>query len=521
MTSFELDTLDIIVIGVYLIGIVGIGFWVSRKTASEEDYFLAGRSLTWPLIGLSLFASNVSSSTLIGLAGDAYTTCIAVYNYEWFAVIVLVFFIVFFLPFYLKTKIYTLPEFLEKRFDQRSRYYMSGITVIGNILLETAGALYAGALVINLVLPEVPMWQITTVLAFIAGVYTIAGGLKAVVYTDAIQAVLLLIGSTMIAFIAFQKVGSWDAVLAVTTDRELSLIQPLDDPALPWLGLIVGLPLLGIYFWCSNQYMVQRTLAAKNLDEGRWGALFAGLLKVPILFIMVFPGVFARVLYPNLPKGDLVFPTMIFDLLPVGIRGLILIALIAAIMSSLDSTLNAVSTLVTMDWVKKLKPKMSSKNLVKVGRVATGIVMIIGALWAPQISKFPSLWQYLQGVLAYITPPIVACFVLGVFWPRANGTGAFSGLVFGFLTAIVLLFAPLELHFLYIAPILFVLSLVTIVIGSLLTPAPPESTRELVWTASMFREDTERLKGVVWWANYRIQSIILIAITLVVVGLFV
>ena len=325
----------------------------------------------------------------------------------------------------------------------------------------------------------------------------------------------------MIAFIAFQKVGSWDAVLAVTTDRELSLIQPLDDPALPWLGLIVGLPLLGIYFWCSNQYMVQRTLAAKNLDEGRWGALFAGLLKVPILFIMVFPGVFARVLYPNLPKGDLVFPTMIFDLLPVGIRGLILIALIAAIMSSLDSTLNAVSTLVTMDWVRKLKPKMSSKNLVKVGRVATGIVMIIGALWAPQISKFPSLWQYLQGVLAYITPPIVACFVLGVFWPRANGTGAFSGLVFGFLTAIVLLFAPLELHFLYIAPILFVLSLVTIVIGSLLTPAPPESTRELVWTASMFREDTERLKGVVWWANYRIQSIILIAITLVVVGLFV
>lgn len=190
-----------------------------------------------------------------------------------------------------------MPEFGERRFDQRSRYYMSSVTIVGNILLETAGALYAGALVVGLILPDVPMWQVTTVLALLAGLYTAAGGLKAVVYTDAIQAVILIIGSTLVAILAYIKVGSWEAVTAVTTERELSLIQPLSDPALPWLGLIIGLPLLGIYFWCNNQFMVQRTLGARNLDHGRWGSLFAGLLKVPVLFIMVFPGVFVRVLY--------------------------------------------------------------------------------------------------------------------------------------------------------------------------------------------------------------------------------
>ncbi len=520
MTSFTLDVIDVVVIGLYLLVIIGIGFWVSRRTDTEEDYFLAGRSLTWPLIGLSLFASNVSSSTLIGLAGDAYTTGIAVFNYEWFAVVVLIFFIVFFLPFYLRTKIYTLPEFLERRFDQRSRFYMSGITITGNVLLETAGALYAGGIVVQLVLPNVPLWQITSVLALLAGAYTITGGLKAVVYTDAIQAVLLIFGSTLIAWLAWDKVGSWDAVRAVTTDRELSLIQPLDDPSLPWLGLITGLPLLGIYFWCSNQYMVQRTLAAKNLDEGRRGALLAGLLKIPVLFIMVFPGIFARVLYPDLPKGDLVYPTMIFDLLPVGIRGLILIALIAAIMSSLDSTLNAVSTLVTMDWVKKLKPNLSSRKLVMTGRIATGVVMILGAMWAPQIARFPSLWQYLQGVLAYITPPVVACFILGIFWPRANGSGSFAGLMTGFIAAIILLFAPIDLHFLYIAPLLFLLCCGVIVGVSLATDPPDESTRDLVWSADLFREESVALSSVPWYLNYRYQSAGVLAITLVVVGFF-
>jgi len=520
MPSFELALADILVIIAYVVVILAIGFRVSRRTATTEDYFLAGRSLTWPLIGFSLFASNISSSTLIGLAGEAYQTGIAVYNYEWMAAVILVFFVIFFLPFYLKTRIYTLPEYLERRYDQRSRYYMSGLTIIANILIETAAALYAGSLVVNLILPEIPLWQVTSVLALLAGLYTVAGGLKAVVYTDAIQAVLLILGSALVAILAYVKVGSWEAIEAVTTARDFSLVQPLDDPTLPWLGLITGVPLLGFYFWCNNQFMVQRTLGARNLDEGRWGALFAGALKIPVLFIMVFPGIFARVLYPDLENADMVFPTMIFDLLPVGLRGLILVALIAAIMSSLDSTLNAISTLVTMDFVKKLRPDTDNRRLVRIGRLATIVVMILGALWAPQITRFPSLWHYLQLVLAYISPPIVALFLTGVFWKRANADGAFAALMVGLAMSIALLLSAVDLHFLYTATLLFVVSTAVVIVVSLLTEAPPSEKQKLVWSVEDFKTDTLALEKVVWYKNYRVQSVILLILTFAVVGYY-
>jgi SSS family solute:Na+ symporter len=399
--------------------------------------------------------------------------------------------------------------------------YMSGITVLGNVLIETAGALYAGAIVVQLAYPDLPMWQIVAVLALLSGLYTAAGGLKAVVYTDAIQAVLLIIGATAISVIAFVKVGSWEAVTSVVTERELSLIQPIDDPNLPWLGLITGLPLLGIYFWCNNQFMVQRTLGARNLDEGRFGALFAGFLKIPVLFIMVFPGTFAKVLYPNLERADLVFPTMIFDLLPIGIRGVILVALIAAIMSSIDSTLNAVSTLVTMDFVKRFRPQTENHRLVTIGRITTITVMILGSIWAPQIQHFRSLFQYLQAVLAYISPPIVACFLLGVFWKRANGHGSFAGLMAGMLIGIALVVTQPGIHFLYVAPLLFVLCVVVIVVVSLMT-APPaaEKVDGLVWTRDLLRTTGAVAPGTPWYRNYRTLSVILLVFTLAVVGYF-
>ncbi len=521
MPQFVLTTADLITVGVYVVIIIWIGFYVGRKTKTTEDYFLAGRTLTWPLIGLSLFASNISSSTLIGLAGSAYGTGIAVYNYEWFAVVILIIFIIFFLPFYLKSRVYTMPEFLEKRFDQRSRFYMSGITVVGNVMIETAGGLYAAALVVQLAFPSIPLWQSIVVLAILAGLYTAVGGLKAVVYTDAIQAVLLLIGATAIAWIAFDKIGgSWQAVLDAVPAAKLSLIRPLDDPTMPWLGLVTGVPLLGFYFWCNNQFMVQRTLGSKNLDHGRWGALFAGLLKVPVIFLMVLPGTFAILLYPALDNPDMVFPTLMFDLLPAGIRGIMLVALVAAIMSSIDSTLNAVSTLVTMDFVKKFRPDTPNQTLVWVGRITTVIVMILATLWAPQIVRFPSLWEYLQAILAYLSPPIVACFILGVFWKRTNADGAFAGLMVGFVCLILLgTFQP-SIHFLYVAPLLFILCSAVIVVVSLMTDPPPRETETYVWTPALYREDTERLKGMPWYLNYRILSAILLVITLGVVFSF-
>ena len=446
-----------------------------------------------------------------------------------------------------------MPEFLERRFDERSRYWFSGITILGNIIIDVAAALYAGALVIEIIFPEVPMWQSVSILALLAGLYTVAGGLAAVVYTDAIQAVLLLIGSTLISVIAFTKLGAldpalsaWDVVTRDTPPEMLSVIRPATDPVMPWPGLLTGVFLLGFYFWTNNQFMAQRVLGAKSVNHGRWGAIFAGFLKLPIIFIMVLPGTFARTLYPGLENPDLAFPTMMFDLLPIGVRGLIMVALVAAIMSSVDSTLNSASTLVTMDFVKKLRPNASKSTLVWTGRITTFIFMVFAALWAPQVVKFPSIWQYLQQVLAYIAPPVVACFVLGIFWRRANRHGAFFGLAGGHIAALLLFIigelrgafilqsGPLNpdqlarvaegvpvLHFLYLPPILFAISALILIVVSLATEPPKEEqVSELTMSRKFLRDQAAELEGVVWYKNYRVLSLILLIATAVFVFLF-
>ena len=526
MPTFELTLLDISMVMAYVVVIVAIGLYFSQHQESTDDYFLAGRSLTWGIIGFSLFASNMSTSSLVGMAGDAYAYGIAVYNYEWMAALVLIIFALFFLPFYLRSQVYTMPEFLERRFDSRSRYYFSVVTVTGNILIDTAGALYAGALVIQIIYPEFPMWQSVVILAILSGLYTITGGLKAVVYTDVIQAVLLIAASIVVSIIAFNQVGSWEAVTETTPPEMLSLIRPMDDPVLPWPGLITGVFLLGFYFWGTNQFMVQRTLGAKNLDHGRWGALFAGLLKVPVIFIMVLPGTFARSLYgpEAIERADMVFPTMLFDLLPVGIRGLVLAALVAAIMSSVDSTLNSASTLVTMDFIKKWKPDASNRLLVIIGRVVTGVFMLLAAAWAPVILDFPSLWQYLQTVLAYLSPPVVACFVLGLFWSGANRDSAIAGLIAGHLVAVGLAVAEWQIpgfgiQFLYIPPILFAVSSAVMVVVSRNGADPdPETIAEYTWTPSHVQRELAHVAQFPWYKNFFVQSgalLVLIAVVLV------
>ena len=528
MPAFELTTLDISMVVAYVVLIVGIGFYFSRHQESTDDYFLAGRSLTWSVIGFSLFASNMSTSSLVGMAGDAYAYGIAVYNYEWMAALVLIIFAVFFLPFYLRAEVFTMPEFLERRYDARSRYYFSAVTVLGNIVIDTAGALYAGALIIQIIYPSFPMWQSVVILAILSGLYTIAGGLKAVVYTDVIQAVLLIGASIVVSAIAFAKVGSWQAVVDATPPDMLRLVQPIDDPVLPWPGLLTGVFLLGFYFWGTNQFMVQRTLGAKNLDHGRWGALFAGFLKVPVIFIMVLPGTFARVIYgpEAIEKADMVFPTMLFDLLPVGIRGLILAALVAAIMSSVDSTLNSASTLVTMDFVKKWKPDASNRVLVIIGRIVTGVFMLLAAAWAPVILDFPSLWQYLQTVLAYLSPPVVACFVLGLFWTGANRDSAFAGRIVGHIAAVLLAVAEWQIagfsiQFLYIPAILFVVSGLTIAVVSWNGEAPdPATIEEYTWNPSHIERELEHMASLPWYKNFLVQSGGLLAAIAIVFLLF-
>ena len=530
MPEFALTPLDLGVIIAYVVGIVAFGLWIGRGQESSDDYFLAGRSLGWGVIGLSLFASNMSTSSLVGMAGEAYGGVgVAVYNYEWMAGIVLVIFCAFYLPFYLKTGIYTMPEFLERRFDGRSRLYFSGWTVFLNITVDTASALYAGALVVKLLYPDVPMSISVAILAVLAGLYTIAGGLKAVVYTDSVQAVLLLAGSAAVALLgwnAIQDRGGWDAVTAVTPPEKLSLILPATDPVLPWPGLLSGVLILGFYFWATNQFMVQRTLAAKSLQEGRWGALFAGFLKLPILFLMVLPGTFARVLYPNLERADAVFPTMVFDLLPDGLRALVLVAMVAAIMSSVDSTLNSASTLVTMDFVKRFRPGATSKQLATVGKVVTFVFMVFAALWAPVILQFDTLWGYLQSFLAYVVPPFVALFIVGIFWKRATSGAAFWSVIAGHLASVALfLLGPVAgvvaLPFLYVPPILLAVSITVLVLASRATPAPDAAKiADVTWTPALWRQDTADLRALPWWQNYRVQGAVLLALTAVVVTLF-
>ena len=344
--------LDLAILAAYAALVVAITVGVMRQTRTGDDLFLAGRSLGWGVIGLSLFASNISSTTLIGLAGAAYADGIAVANYEWMAGLVLVFMAVFVIPVFLRQRISTVPGYLGLRFDGWCQRYFSGLTILMSIMVDTAGGIFAGALVMSFFFPGVPLAAWCTGIALFAGLYTAAGGLRAVVYTDALQAMVLLAGSAAITWFVFERFGfSWDAAMQAVPPDHLSLIRPLHDPSLPGLGTLVGVPILGFWYWATNQYIAQRLLGARSLEQARWGAMLAGALKLLPLLIMVLPGALAVSLYPGLAQADQVFPKLVNELLPVGFRGLVIAGLFAAIMSTIDSTLNSATTLIVKDYV--------------------------------------------------------------------------------------------------------------------------------------------------------------------------
>ena len=461
-----MQVIDYVIIAVYFTAVFAIGLLISRKLKDSDDLFLAGRSLKWPAIGFSLFASNISTTTMIGLAGVAYTTGIAVANYEWMASLVLIFMCFFCLPVFLRMKITTLPELLEKRFDRQSRIYYSAITIFLSIVIDTAGGLYAGSLALQIFFPDVTIWQTCIGLSLFAGLYTAFGGLKAVVYTDFIQAVTLLVGSCILTYIVFTKLGiSWAEFRTGLPEGHLSLIKPLSDPDMPWLGTITGVPILGFWYWGTNQYITQRLLAAKDLKNARLGATLGAGLKLIPLFTMVLPGAMAIYLFPNLSNPDLVYPTLIKELLPAGLVGLIIAGLIAAIMSSVDSTLNSASTLVLHDFVLPKKPDLDSKKIMFYGRMTTFILMAVAALWAPLIAEFGGLFAYLQQAFAILVPPVVIIYLMGLYTNRGSGSTAFYTLLVGHLISLVLFllnqFDVIKLHFTITAGITTLLCLFT------------------------------------------------------------
>lgn len=543
----QINYIDIAIIVIFIVGIVWWAFR-NKKNADANDYFLAGKSQSWPIIGLSLFGASVSTSTLIGHSGEGFISGMAVYNYNIGAVFVIIFVALFFLPFYIKSGIYTIPEYLGRRFDNRSRKYFSLITIVGNIFLDAAAALYTGSLLLHIIFPDIPLIYVMIFMALMAGGYTIIGGLSSVINAELIQSVVLIVGSIILSYFCFDAIGGWGEFVSKFEDGVwLKLIRPLSDTTMPWPALIVSLPILGFYFWGNNQMMVQRVLSAKSVNEGRIGFLFVAFLYVFTLFIFVTPGMIGRAIdlfgignvLPNeIINGNIlrstfnidtneVYPRLIVKFMPVGLVGIIVAAMISALTSALSATLNSASTLFTMDFYSTWKPKASSKELVRVGQISSFLALVIAVCWAPLVAEFASLVAYYQEFSAYLAPPIVGAFLVGLFWKRSTKNGAFAGLMAGLALAVIIMVLKFgfdikaPFHFLFWAPILLLQGTTVNVVVSLLNKKPEdEVVKKYTWNKSLWQEDTEELKGIKWYKNFRILSMILILIALGMYAIF-
>lgn len=528
----DISNLDLAIVVGYFATVLLIGFWISRTTKTGEDLFLGGRSFGWGIIGLSLFASNISSTTLIGLTGAAYKDGIMDSTYEWMSGLPLIIAALIFIPLYLESRITTIPEFLEKRFDRRSQLFFSGVSIVMTIMVEMSGALYAGSKVLLEIFPDLVLWQTTLFLAIIAGLYTAFGGLKAVVYTDAIQAVILIVGCSVMSYMLFKDSGfDWDTLVAKTPggQERFSVIKPMDADGslLPWQGILMGVPFLGFWYWSTNQYIIQRALGARDIDNARWGLIFAGFLKVIPLFIIVLPGVMAISYYTGESlldengNADGVFPRLITDpsILPSGLMGLVLAGFISAIMSSVDSALNSSSSLVVMDFIKPNKPNITSTDTVKYGRMTTAVLIVIAAIWAPNIRHFDGLWGYLQMMFSLVVPPIAVIFLVGVFFKRGNGHGAFWTLLLGtFITTIMVFWNPFQIHFTITVGFMVLVSTLIFIVVSLMTEAPdPVEVAKYTYRKGLIGKGMEDKP---FYKDYRYQLVLLVALIAYILFLF-
>jgi SSS family solute:Na+ symporter len=492
----ELATVDIVIIAVYFVIIFAIGLYFARKERTSTEYFLAGRDVGWFAIGASLFVSNISTEHFIGLAGSGASSGLAVGHFEWLACIIVLILGWVFVPFYLRSNVFTMPEFLERRFNRECSIYLASISIIAYIFTKISVHLYAAAIVLERVVGWNPMTA-ALILVVITGIYTVAGGLSAVIYTDLVQTLILLAGAIVLTFIGLEKVGGFAGLRAAVPPDYFHMIKPINHPEFPWTGIFIGAPILGLWYWCTDQVIVQRVLSAKDEGHAKAGTIFAGFLKILPVFILVLPGVIAFALYRNLfhvqngvvTNGDIAYPTLIINLLPKGLIGLMIAALMAALMGAMSSVFNSASTLVTLDFYKKVNPNASELQLVNFGRVATGILVVLGIAWVPFIHLISSqLYVYLQSVQAYISPPIAVCFIFGILWPRMNGAGALSSLLTGFVLGTVRFVFELldksahyqsgairwlvDMNFLHYAIFMFVVCAAVMVLVSLATPAP-------------------------------------------------
>lgn len=530
-----LGTTDWIFVILYLIVIAAVSVWSIRKSKeTTSDYFLANRNLGWFVIGASILASNVGSEHIVGLAGSAANSGTVLGHYELHSYIVLILGWVF-VPFYLRSSVYTMPEFLERRFNPQSRRLLSIIQLFSYVIAKASVTIFAGALVFNQFM-GVDFWTGAIILVVVTGVYTVLGGLHAVMYTEAIQAIVLLVGSLVLLIFGLKEVGGWDALMKSVPTEKLNMFRPMSDPEYPWLGILIASPIVGIWYWCTDQHIVQRCLAAKNEREARRGTIFAAFLKLMPFFIFLIPGLIALALHSqgklHLEDTNAAFPEMVKQIMPMGLRGLLAGGLLAALMSSLASVYNACSTLYTIDIYKKQHPEASEKKLVRVGRIATAVIVLLGMAWIPLMEKLSksSLYDYLQSVQSYLAPPIAAVFLFGVFFKRLNARGAYTALVAGFIVGLLKLSLQIfqddlpagsifqqfaTINFLYFCIYLFAFSVVVMVLVSLLSPPPsPEQIQGLTF-ATTVAEDKAASRAS-WNAKDVILSLIVVAVILAV-----
>jgi SSS family solute:Na+ symporter len=481
--------IDLAIIGVYFLVVFGIGFYFSRKERTSEEYFLAGRDIGWFFIGASLFVSNISTEHFIGLSGTGASSGLAVGHFEWLACLILLILGWVFVPFYLRSNVFTMPQFLERRFNRQCAVYLAGISIIAYIFTKISVQLYAASVVLERVAGW-SLWKTAVVLVIATGVYTIAGGLAAVIYTDTVQTLILIAGAAALTIIGLHRVGGLEHLRTMVPPGYFHMMKPATDPQFPWTGIFFGAPILGIWYWCTDQVIVQRVLSARDEGHAKAGAIFAGFLKILPVFLLVLPGIIAYALFPDqVVKPDYAYPTLVLNLLPVGLVGLVMAALLAAVMGAMSSVFNSASTLVTLDFYKKIRPQADERQLVMFGRIATGGMVLLGLLWVPFIHLLSAqLYIYLQSVQAYISPPIAACFIIGILWPRVNGQGALSSLLAGFLLgASRFLFEVLDktrhydsgairwlvdMNFLHYAIFMFLVCTVVLVGVSFMYPAP-------------------------------------------------
>lgn len=542
-----METLDWVVVAGYFALLLGLSWWVIlQKNDTSQDFFLAAHSLGWFVVGASIFASNIGSEHLVGLAGSGATDGVAMAHYELHAwcLLVLGWMLV---PFYMRSRVFTMPQFLERRFSPASRYVLSIISLIAYVVTKIAVGIFAGGVVFEALLPEMHFagldgfWIGSILVLAITGIYTTLGGFRAVAYTEALQTIILIIGSALVTYYGLEKIGGWSELREVVDSDKFNLWKPIVPAGVestwspvsekndageivkqawyfgfpshyPWIGMLLCAPIIGLWYWCTDQYIVQRALGAPNQTEARRGTIFAGYLKLLPVFIFIIPGVICWGLIQKINAGEITdlnfsgmlhadgtirdsgqsFPMMVKEVLPVGIRGLVVAGLLAALMSSLAGVFNACATLFTIDLYAKYKPNATEAQLVRTGRIATVVMVLIGMLWIPIIRGHHGLYDYLQSVQGYLAPPIFVVFFLGVFWKRMNAQGCLAALLVGFAIGLFrlavdtpakidpkfayetgsFLWVVNQIYFQYFSILIFFVSMATMILVSYMTREP-------------------------------------------------